>query len=242
MSLSLIRRGLRSSGAAAFSTKPSLLPSLRAARAKDIAALAEVRQRARFTEQLASGDCDAGTGSVAAVPAEQCRLALTAGLATLHMHVESRIAALVGEGFYTIGPCGEELTAAFGLLLRPDDSSALHYRHLAAQLARQLASGRPLEDVLLDRARGYTCSTLDPVSGGVHCAIGGTPRDFYVTSTLASQASVSASPHTSPRRRRRRRHSRAEPRRSPLAGPTCRGSRPGGAARCRASGQGGAVP
>lgn len=31
-------------------------------------------------------------------------------------------------------------------------------------------------------------STLDPVTGGVHCAIGGGPYDFLVTSTLASQA------------------------------------------------------
>ena len=44
------------------------------------------------------------------------------------------------------------------------------------------------ESVILDRARGYTCSTLDPVTGGKHCAIGGLPTDFIVTSTLASQA------------------------------------------------------
>ena len=43
------------------------------------------------------------------------------------------------------------------------------------------------QKVLLDRARGHTVSTLDPVGGGVHCSLGGGPYDFVVTSTLASQ-------------------------------------------------------
>ena len=37
------------------------------------------------------------------------------------LHVESRIASAVGEGFYTIGPGGEELLAAVGLVLKPTD-------------------------------------------------------------------------------------------------------------------------
>lgn len=41
---------------------------------------------------------------------------------------------------------------------------------------------------MLDRARGYTCSTHDPVTGGRHCAIGGHEYSYLVTSTLASQA------------------------------------------------------
>jgi len=41
---------------------------------------------------------------------------------------------------------------------------------------------------MLDRARGHVVSTRDPVTGGHHCAIGGGPFDFLVTSTLASQA------------------------------------------------------
>ena len=77
--------------------------------------------------------------------------------------------------------------AAVGLSLRSDDPMALHYRHLATQIARQLKAGRPLPDILLDRARGYTVSELDPVTGGGHCAIGGGAHDFIVTSTLASQ-------------------------------------------------------
>ena len=44
------------------------------------------------------------------------------------------------------------------------------------------------EKLLLDRARGYTVSSLDPVTGGAQCALGGGSHDFIVTSTLASQA------------------------------------------------------
>jgi 2-oxoisovalerate dehydrogenase E1 component len=43
-------------------------------------------------------------------------------------------------------------------------------------------------EIALSRARGYVCSSLDPVTGGKHCAIGGSAYDFIVTSTLASQA------------------------------------------------------
>ncbi|GAB5358588.1 hypothetical protein AAMO2058_000471300 [Amorphochlora amoebiformis] len=64
---------------------------------------------------------------------------------------------------------------------------ALHYRHVAVAIARQLKAGRLIEDVIKDRARGYTTSTADPVTGGRHCAIGGGESDFIVTSTLASQ-------------------------------------------------------
>jgi hypothetical protein len=67
------------------------------------------------------------------------------------------------------------MTAAFGLLLDPaGDPCALHYRHLPAQLARTLkARGvENLDQILLDRARGYTCSSLDPVAGGAHSALG----------------------------------------------------------------------
>jgi len=115
-------------------------------------------------------------------------LALRAAMATTHLHTQSRIAAYEGEGFYTIGPCGEELMSAVGLALAPTDPVALHYRHLGALLARQLQRGHAMGDILLDRARGYTTSTLDPVTGGAHCSLGADPsHDFLVTSTLASQ-------------------------------------------------------
>jgi hypothetical protein len=35
-------------------------------------------------------------------------LAIRAGFATSCTHTESRISSLIGHGFYTIGPCGEE--------------------------------------------------------------------------------------------------------------------------------------
>ena len=70
---------------------------------------------------------------------DQCREVIAAGMATMVVHVESRITAAVGEAFYTIGPGGEELMACAGVLLRDTDATALHYRHLATQVARALA-------------------------------------------------------------------------------------------------------
>eukprot|EP00934_Nitzschia_sp_Nitz4_P004421 Nitzschia sp. Nitz4//scaffold118_size93875//46013//48415//NITZ4_004789-RA/size93875-processed-gene-0.61-mRNA-1//-1//CDS//3329533727//4411//frame0 len=127
-------------------------------------------------------------------------LAFDAAMATFSLHVHARIASLVGQGFYTIGPCGEELLAAAGFALEEQDSSALHYRHTALSMVRQLTtnpltphevfpstSAEYLDEVLLARARGYTVSRHDPVTGGVHCSIGGGTNEFLVTSTLSSQ-------------------------------------------------------
>ena len=114
-------------------------------------------------------------------------------MATTHLHTQSRIAAYEGEGFYTIGPCGEELLASLALALRPTDPAALHYRHVGTLVARQLQRGAALEQVMLDRARGHCTSLHDPVTGGVHCSLGDDPRfDFLVTSTLASQGPQAA--------------------------------------------------
>jgi 2-oxoisovalerate dehydrogenase E1 component len=104
---------------------------------------------------------------------EQIQLSIDAAIATFHLHVESRIASLCGQGFYTIGPCGEEMLCSIGFALDPIvDAMALHYRHLSVSIVRQLRMGKSLEDVILDRARGYVVSKLDPVTGGVHCSIG----------------------------------------------------------------------
>ncbi len=43
---------------------------------------------------------------------------------------------------------------------------------LGSQITRHMAGGKSMDDVLLDRARGHVISKLDPVSGGVHCALG----------------------------------------------------------------------
>ena len=125
---------------------------------------------------------------------EEINLTLDAAMATFCLHVESRIAALVGKGFYTIGPCGEEMLSSIGLALKDYDDVALHYRHLGVSLTRNLQrkgrSSDSMRQLLLDRARGYTVSKQDPVTGGVHCSIGnhqGPGKDYLVTSTLASQ-------------------------------------------------------
>lgn len=110
-----------------------------------------------------------------------------AAMMTYALHAESRVASMTGRGFYTIGPCGEELLAPIGYLAEVTDPVALHYRHLSVQLARRLKEGDSLEGILLARARGFCVSAADPVTGGAHCAIGGGPADYIVTSTLASQ-------------------------------------------------------
>eukprot|EP01125_Pyxidicula_operculata_P010749 TRINITY_DN3538_c0_g1_i1.p1 TRINITY_DN3538_c0_g1~~TRINITY_DN3538_c0_g1_i1.p1 ORF type:complete len:755 (-),score=141.84 TRINITY_DN3538_c0_g1_i1:181-2445(-) len=169
--------------------------SSRGSRTAEIQKLPEVQQRKRFLTKLVEGKCVMPESGPSFIECTQKGLThddvmsyITAGFATRLLHIESRIASLLGEGFYTIGPCGEELLSPIGNLLRPNDAMALHYRHLAVQIERQLSTGRPIEEILLDRARGHCVSSLDPVTGGAHCAIGHGPYDFLVTSTLASQA------------------------------------------------------
>lgn len=119
---------------------------------------------------------------------EQYKTTITAAFATSLLHKEARVASALGEGFYSIGPAGEEPLGAAAYALEPTDAVALHYRHLATSIVRQLQSGKDIDSVILDRARGYAVSASDPVTGGRHCALGGGENDFVVTSTLASQA------------------------------------------------------
>jgi len=157
--------------------------------------LEEVHQRQKFSEYLRihkETEVKNGTPlaheSTSTLTQQDADILVDASFATFLLHVESRIASALGKGFYTIGPCGEENMACLGLAARVSDPMALHYRHLASSIARQLKIGREMHQIMLDRARGYVCSTFDPVTGGRHCALGGTENDFYVTSTLASQA------------------------------------------------------
>ena len=177
--------------------------------AKELAALPEVVAAETLRQQLASGTLPTQTSSAPPLDADQTRLVVDAGLATFHLHVEARIAAYCGEGFYTIGPCGEELLGAVGLVLEEGDGAALHYRHLATNVVRALRRGDALEDLLLARARGYVVSGADPACGGVHCCVGGGTDDRLVTSTLASQAPRAVGRALAdafkPRRRRERR-------------------------------------
>jgi 2-oxoisovalerate dehydrogenase E1 component len=158
----------------------------------DVQRLPEVVSAVSFPERLdaklQSLALSAEDAATLRAEPELVRTALSAAMATTCLHTESRIAAYSGYGYYTIGPCGEELTAALALALRPTDPAALHYRHLGALVARQLQRGAQLDAIMLDRARGYTTATTDPVTGGAHCSLGGDPNfDFLVTSTLASQ-------------------------------------------------------
>lgn len=160
-----------------------LLERLRLQNENEIVALPEFKARVTLSDFLASGGASTSNNSIVPIippsngykhvltPA-QMRLTLDAAIATFHLHVESRIAALCGQGFYTIGPCGEEMLASIGWALDPySDAVALHYRHLSVSILRQLRLGRNLEDVILDRARGHVVSMLDPVTGGVRPAI-----------------------------------------------------------------------
>ncbi len=153
---------------------------------EQIAKLAEVVQRASFVRQLANAQCLYRAPKFDLHPQDH-RTALSAGFATFAVHVQSRIASLKGQGFYTIGPCGEELMGGVGLALRGDDMTALHYRHLATQIVRQISSGESMESILLNRARAHVVSKHDPITGGNHCSLGVGKSDFIVTSTLASQ-------------------------------------------------------
>ncbi len=148
----------------------------------------------KFKEQLRAGTCDLPSGGEELTFAnvgfskEDAMTLIRAGFASFALHCHSRVASMLSQGFYTIGPCGEELVGATGLVLRETDSACLHYRHLTTLIARHLKAGKSLDDILLDRARGYVVSSLDPVTGGHHCSLGGGKFDFLNTSTLASQA------------------------------------------------------
>ena len=170
-------------------------------KSEEISAFPELIQRDRLLAELAAGDSAMRPHSVNTpstsnnssttthqLSTNELSNCLDAGLLTFALHVESRISSALGEGFYTIGPCGEESLAGVAMALRPDDSVALHYRHLSTSLARGLQAGRTARELCMDRARGYTVSSLDPIGGGTHCLLGGGKQDFLVTSTLASQS------------------------------------------------------
>ena len=85
---------------------------------------------------------------------------IDAGMASFLLHVKSREAAFQGKGFYTIGPCGEELLGGIGLALRKTDNLALHYRHLSTSLFRNMEDEVSYQQ-LLYRAYSYKVSKND---------------------------------------------------------------------------------
>ena len=180
---SLLRSSQRCWKSRAFSAGSNgLLERLRSQNEKDIIALPEYKARSDLGNFLgikagrisshASHEIEPPSppplGYKNILTPSQMLLTLDAAMATFHLHVESRISSVCGQGFYTIGPCGEEMLASIGHALDPDaDAIALHYRHLSVSILRQLRLGRSLEEIVLDRARGHVISKLDPVTGGV---------------------------------------------------------------------------
>ena len=83
--------------------------------------LPEVKSATAFASRLDSALSApiAAADTLDASDAHDLTQALDAAMITTHMHTQSRIAAFEGEGFYTIGPCGEELLSSLGLALRP---------------------------------------------------------------------------------------------------------------------------
>jgi len=149
--------------------------ALKAGAVKETALLPEVIQREKFQRELVGGLEGMPvlqTTASAPMSAADLKLCMDAAFLTFHLHVESRVASSLGYGYYTIGPCGEELMSAVALALRPTDASALHYRHVAMSVARQMMAGEDEATIALNRARATTCSILDPITAGKHCAIG----------------------------------------------------------------------
>ena len=132
------------------------LSELRVSRAKDIAKLPEVVQTEKMLRQLREATAIEALSSDGkypdlggATPNAKCVMeredyltCMRAAFATQLLHTEARTASLLGHGFYTIGPCGEELLSSVGVALSQTDAMALHYRHLGTQIARQLGPGQ----------------------------------------------------------------------------------------------------
>ena len=180
-----------------------------------------MKQRARFGEQLrqgAAGRRESGAAGLdlrqAALSRDDARLLLDAGLATFLLHVEARIASLLGEGLH-------DRPVRRGAARRARARAARRRRRGAALppprgAARARAARRPRRGGrLLDRARAFVCSARDPVTGGVHCSLGGGPHDFLVTSTPRVAWRRRPSAGRSPRRSRARPAAARAARRAP---------------------------
>ena len=91
-----------------------------------VKSLPEVVSATKFASRLDAALDHAATASAADLATlraqpETVRTALTASMATTMLHTQSRIASHGGYGYYTIGPCGEELLSTLGLAARPTD-------------------------------------------------------------------------------------------------------------------------
>ena len=131
------------------------MPLLRKLRVEDIKKLPEHIYRVKFMEYISKLSNTKKEYLLTKYPSTtDIEMIVNSGLLTFFLHTEARIASSLGLGFYTIGPCGEELLGAVGLHLKSNDSSALHYRHVGTAICRSLKSGRSIDEIALDRARG----------------------------------------------------------------------------------------
>ena len=105
-------------------------------------------------------DAEAAARFVAAgLDAATLRSLLRAAFTTFAVHVEGRAGAVMGQAFYTIGPCGEELMGAAALAMRGTDAVALHYRFVKRETERDEKRWRALNDApVLD----HLCSLSPP--------------------------------------------------------------------------------
>ena len=116
--------------------------SKRLAKAEEISTFPEIVQRDIFLNDLNHGEpsmrphATSSTTAPLQMSKQDLNTCLDAGLLTFALHIESRISSALGEGFYTIGPCGEEPLAGVALALRPDDSVAGKVWNTFCQLAR----------------------------------------------------------------------------------------------------------
>ena len=97
--------------------------SKRLAKAEEISTFPEIVQRDIFLNDLTHGEQSMRPHATSSttplqMSKQDLNTCLDAGLLTFALHIESRISSALGEGFYTIGPCGEEPLAGVALALR----------------------------------------------------------------------------------------------------------------------------
>lgn len=138
-----------------------------------------------FLSRVAAGDLPAGAVPSGPLDAATARLVFRAQCLSRALDGQARVMQKSGQGFYTIGSSGHEGMAAAAAALRPTDMAFLHYRDAAFQIARALQVGD--QDIAMNMALSFACSTEDPISGGRHKVLGSKPLNIPPqTSTIAS--------------------------------------------------------
>lgn len=138
-----------------------------------------------FLSRVTAGDLPAGQLPTGPLDPDTARLLFQAQCVSRALDRQSRVMQKAGQGYYTIGSSGHEGMAAVAAALRPTDMAFLHYRDAAFQIARALQTGH--DDIAMDMALSFACSTDDPISGGRHKVLGSKALNIPPqTSTIAS--------------------------------------------------------